>query len=336
MNLTLGKSVTARSGLSDEFPACFPDINGQVYLRGHLTLSPVPATGGSLLAIFPRDSKGECSCTPRPDAGTMSNDVIATTTAIAYPNDRPNIPDVCIVRLFISQSVAVDVNQDLVVNEQDIFLVENSTYYSFDLLASSQCPIVDSQRICGREDVNFDGLVNQLDSTAISQSAYVLAGTGVPCGGVTATTFSCGSSRRAPLTPAVDISFDSIVYFNNDGEYAPTGTLKRSVAAADSALLRTILVDYEHIHSKIDALELENAALKSENVALSNRVDSVDSGFKHLDSRVDGVDSEVRRHGHVLRAALPADRRHVIAAVSAAVAAALLCGAVALFIARRR
>ncbi len=101
----------------------------------------------------------------------MSNDVIATTTAIAYPNDRPNIPDVCIVRLFISQSVAVDVNQDGVVDQLDIFEVQNFTGYAFFLGDPSPCPFVGAQRICGRADVNFDGFVDILDVTAIEQAA---------------------------------------------------------------------------------------------------------------------------------------------------------------------
>ncbi len=288
------------------------------------------------MAIFPRDSKGECSCTPRPDAGTMSNDVIATTTAIAYPNDRPNIPDVCIVRLLISQSLPVDVNQDFVIDEQDIFLVENSTFYSFDLFSPSLCPIVGNQRICGRADVNFDGLVNQLDSTAISQSAVVTPGTNVSCGGVYATAFSCGSSRAAPLTPAVDISLDSIVYFNNDGEYAPTGTLKRSLAAADSSLFRTILVDYEHMHNEIASLKTENVALSSGFKHLDSEVTEVKSGFKQHDDSIKHLDSEVKHHDQTLRTALPAEKRSVIIGVSVTVGAVAVCGALVLLLAKRR
>jgi hypothetical protein len=352
--LTLAKSVTARSGVDEEFPACFPDINGQVYLRGHLSLSPVPATGGSLLAIFPQDKKGECSCTPRPDAGTMGNDVIATTTAIAYPLNRPNIPDVCIVRLLISQSVPVDVNRDFVVNEQDIALVMNSTYYNFDISSPSTCPIVDNQRICGRADVNFDGHVNQLDVTAITQSANVTLGTNVTCGGVFATAFSCGSSRSAPLTPAIDISFDSIMYFNNDGEYAPANNRKRGIGAADSSLLRTILLDYEHMQSEIVSLKSETIALKSENIALSCKLDSevkhldsglkkhdssiksLDSDVKQHDSSIKSLDSDVKQHDRTLRIALPAEKRDVIAGVSVTFAGVVFCGALVLFLAKRR
>ena len=45
---------------TDVFPACFPDINGQVFLRGHVKLTPVPAVGGALLGILPRDRRGVC------------------------------------------------------------------------------------------------------------------------------------------------------------------------------------------------------------------------------------------------------------------------------------
>ena len=85
------------------FPACFPDSSGQVYLRGHLTLDPMPALGGSTLALLPLNGQGDCACTPVSDAGEQGNNV-ATTTAIAYSRDRPNVPDVCIVRLLIRSS----------------------------------------------------------------------------------------------------------------------------------------------------------------------------------------------------------------------------------------
>ncbi len=46
MNLTLGKAAFVEEG--DVYPACFPDTNGQVFLRGHVSLFPVPA------AVAPR------------------------------------------------------------------------------------------------------------------------------------------------------------------------------------------------------------------------------------------------------------------------------------------
>ena len=217
--------------------------------------------------------------------------MVATTTAIAYPRDTPNKPDVCIVRLLISLYMPVDVNLDSVINRADILAVENSTYYSFDLSATSRCPRNSNlQYVCGREDENFDGFVNQLDSTAISQSAQVSgAGTRITCGGVYATAFSCGSSRRAPLTPVVDISLDSIVYFNNDGNFgAETSTRKR--AGLESEMMSTILFDVEHLVDKVAALEhvvnVQSAELarKADRSDLARKADA--AAFAALDMKV--------------------------------------------------
>ena len=63
----------------------------------------------------------------------------------------------------------VDVNLDFVINLTDIKQVEGSPYYNIILSDESTCPLnADGQRICGRANVNFDGFVNQLDTTAIT------------------------------------------------------------------------------------------------------------------------------------------------------------------------
>jgi len=93
--MTLSFSATVADG--DVFPACFPDLNGQVYLRGHVSLFPVPAVGGGLLTILPLDPEGNCSCTPE------DNDVIVSTTGLSYP--RTGITEVCIVRLLIDKHI---------------------------------------------------------------------------------------------------------------------------------------------------------------------------------------------------------------------------------------
>merc|ERR1712065_68981 len=72
---------------------------------------------------------------------------------------------------------------------------------------------------CGRVDVNRDGRVNQLDATSLTQSAQL--GQNVSCGGIYATDFSCGSTRSAPITPAMGISLDSITYFESAGINIP-------------------------------------------------------------------------------------------------------------------
>jgi len=361
LNLTLAKSVTVPNKPDAIFPACFPDINGQLYLRGHVTLSPVPAVGGGMLAILPKNSKGDCACTPLPDPNTMDNNVIATTTALAYPRDTPNKPDVCIVRLLISMFMPVDVNLDLVVNQTDFNLVEDSPYYNFNLNASSTCPQAqDGTRVCGRADVNGDGFVNQLDQTSIAQSADYKAGTRIPCGGVYATAFSCGSTRSSPLVPAVDISLDSIVYFNNDGVFgAETPLSKRS---ADASATQSILVDFEHLHgelldtrsdvtrqlatvsTKVATVDTEVTAVRAEVEHVDSKVAAVDSKF---DTELSTVRSEVRKveskfgakfdqHEQALRRSQPVTQREMLMGASVAGGVVIMSGVLVYFMAKRR
>ena len=206
-NLTLGESSVHSSPY--RVPSCFANRLGRVFLRGGVTMSPVPNQGGNLVAILPLDASGECSCSPD-DGG----DVITSTTALAYPDhSNQNVFELCIVRLVISAFVLSDVNKDKIINETDTILIARSPYYSLDPAPSapSLCPVA-SPESCGRADVNRDGRVNQLDITSVMQSAEL--GTPVPCGGVYASEFSCGSSRKAPLVPAVGISLDNIQYFS--------------------------------------------------------------------------------------------------------------------------
>lgn len=201
---------------NDPPPGCFADLSGEVFLRGHFNLSPVPAEGGALIVILPRRaSDGTCACTPE-------KDVITTTTALAEgsANSTSGL-DVCIVRLLVSPKVKADVNGDNVVDTLDVMAVENSLLFNPDPNAATKCV-----GPCGPLDVNEDGKVNPLDVTSIQQSAAL--GTKVSCGGVYATAFSCGSSRKAPLTPALGISLDTINYYNDDGLVGATAPLKRS------------------------------------------------------------------------------------------------------------
>jgi hypothetical protein len=90
---------------------------------------------------------------------------------------------------------------------------------------------------CGGLDVNNDGVVDQNDVASVILSGTTLLGEGtpVPCGvimtnscslffkltniyqAISATDFSCGSSRAAPLTAAVDVSIDNIYLVNDWG-----------------------------------------------------------------------------------------------------------------------
>jgi len=321
LNLTLGNFVDPQLPPGSVWPSCFPDINGQVYLRGHITITPVPAVGGILLGVFPKDDKGVCACTPIPDAGTYSNNVIATTTAISYPFER--MPEVCIVRLLIGIYLPMDVNSDLVINATDVTLVEQSQYFSNleTVPVGKTCPYSEVlQRVdCGPADVNQDGRVSSLDALSITNSAGLnIAATplNIPCGGVYATSFSCGSTRQAPLTPAVEVSFDSIVYFNNDGLFGAFQPTKRD--ASDVSLIRNILVDFEHLHSEVTSLRSE-----------------VDTKFVAHDAKVDSIESQIVQHERALNAK-PLHQREVLAGASVAVAGVVLCGIIVYFLAKRR
>lgn len=81
--------------------------------------------------------------------------------------------------------------------------------------------------------------------------------------------FSCGSARKAPLTPARAISFDSIVYFDKtglDGVETPlTNVAARSLA--HEGLHSEILLELEHLKERDAELETRlrmQRALKEE------------------------------------------------------------------------
>jgi hypothetical protein len=284
------------------WPACFADLNGQVFLRGHVTLSPVPAVGGAVLGLLPEDAAGVCVCTPKPDPGTRGNTVLATTTALAYPRDNPNVPDVCIVRLLISQYLPPDVNGDFVVNFTDLSLIYGSTYYSMDPLAGSKCPLVGTINVCGPIDVNMDGKVNQLDATSITQSLYL--GSNVTCGGVYATAFSCGSTRSAPLTPAVAISLDSIVWFSDDGLLGRVNLLlnvqSKRFAKRDDLLVYEILAQVESLQHHFEQVDSKLGQVDSQLGQVDNKLGQHDSKFGQHDSKFGQVDSKLGQHDNKL------------------------------------
>ncbi len=72
--------------------------------------------------------------------------------------------------------------------------------------------------------------------------------------------FSCGSSRKAPLTPARGISFDSIVYFDAsglNGTETPLSNVAARSSFAHDELHSEILVELEHLKER--DVELENS-----------------------------------------------------------------------------
>ncbi len=274
-------------------------------MRGHVNMWPVPALGGGVIALFPFDLQGKCMCTPKPDPGLLDNNIITTTTAMAYPRDLGvDVADVCIVRLLISQYLPCDVNSDLVVNQTDLDIVYSSPFFAIDPQAPSRCPLVRGRHVCGVVDVNRDGKVNQLDSTSITQSLYM--GSNATCGGVYALAFSCGSSRRAPLTPALDISLDNIVFFSDDGllgnvtaftNYpAKRSMSSRSVRSEDS-LLTTVMDQIEKIenenHELRQRLETETARLNAETAQLNTRLNAETAQLREKDKQLESKDKQL-------------------------------------------
>jgi len=320
-------------GLEDDvYPACMPDLNGLVHLRGHVSLSPVPAVGGSILGVLPMDQFGSCSCSPIPDPNAYDNTIIFSTTAVAYPRDRPNIPDVCMVRVMISMYIPPDVNRDFVIDQQDMSIVETSPFYRMDIHLPSVCPVVNGKNECGPADVNRDGFVNMLDSTAITQSAHM--GTNVSCGAIYATGFSCGSTRSAPLTPSVGISFDSITYYNNNGEFGVETSLSANGkrTAGEGSLLNSILVEVEHLAEQIGVVDSKVSAHDS-------KLDTHDSKLETHDSKLDTHDALLKTHSSWLkraRSALPSEQRDIVIGVSLVAGAIVLCAAIVHYFVKRR
>lgn len=157
LDLITNRSPSTNVNGVDQIPQCFPDLSGQIYLRGRVNLFPVPSFGGSVLGLLPKDANGTCACTP-------VGDVVVTSTAIAYPRDS-SVPDVCIVRVLISPRVLFDVNLDGIVDSVDRGLI------AARILAGGPCPVNATTGLveCGRTDVNNDGKVDFLDIVGFGQ-----------------------------------------------------------------------------------------------------------------------------------------------------------------------
>ncbi len=244
--LVLGSDVF----VNDVAPACYVDRTGDISLRGHLTLTPVPAIGGMLLGILPINPDGSCPCS------VNTNDIIGTTTGLAFSNATGNalLPDVCIIRLLVSNTLRYDVNRDRVIDRTDVLLIRNNPQYVSNPNATSNC----SASGCGNVDVNQDGSVNQFDATAVTEavaaSRYPLS---VRCGGVVATAFSCGSTRSSPLVPAVGISLDTVAYFNSDGVLAANKKKRSGIEGREvEALLARVASrdEVERVAAKVSRL----------------------------------------------------------------------------------
>ncbi len=243
--LILGSDITP----GDVFPACYVDRTGDISLRGHVTLDPVPAIGGMLIGVLPQLPDGSCPCT------VNTNDIIGTTTGLAFSNSSGNVftPDVCIVRLLVTRVLRYDVDRNFVINASDVLRVRFDPQYSSNPNAPSRCLPTG----CGNADVNLDGKVNQFDATAITEAVsstrFPLS---VACGGVASTAFSCGSTRASPLVPAVGISLDTVNYFNSDGSLAARKRDGRRMEMRDVEDLLSRVVTRDVVEGVEEQIEL--------------------------------------------------------------------------------
>jgi len=234
-----------------------------------------------LLAILPMAANGQCLCTP------ADQDVLASTTAITFPARNRTInftlPEVCVVRLLISATLRADVNLDHIIDNADVEMIQNDPAYILDPDAPSNCT-----GPCGRADVNGDGRVNQLDTTSVTQSAVL--GTNVTCGGIYATDFSCGSSRSAPLNPAIQISFDNLQYFEFEGINVPgTPLINELVTKRTAGTFDVVFDKLAAVEEKTAVLEQEfkqaEVALRQADVEIKDQM----ATKKHVESRTHSV-----------------------------------------------
>ena len=268
------------------FPACFTDTNGQVFLRGQVRLNPVPLAGGLLIGVLPSNSDNECKCTPE------EKDLITTTTALAFPPNGGS-PDVCIVRLLISSEVSWDFNKDLVVDVGDMIIVEDAPEWNDNVNDPTiTCFANTTEPFCNGRDLNQDGRVNLLDTTTMTNSFAL--GTSVRCGAVYATDFSCGSTRQAPLQPAVSVSLDTIQYFNDDGLLLHAGIMSMNRRSnANAGLVTSILVEFEQMRSENAEIKSENAEIKSENAEIKSENAEIKAENAEIKSENAEIKSEI-------------------------------------------
>ena len=190
---------------------------------------------------------GVCSCSPE------MNHLLTTTSGLVFPT--PGEATVCVVQLQIDRIVPADVDENGIIEQADIDMVESSAEFR-ELSEPSGC---DPMIGCGRLDVNGDGKVNSQDSLSISQSASLP--TPVPCGGLYAKTFQCGSSAMRPVIPTSDITFDSIVYFNDDG--LSSRRRLRQETANDSGITDGIAVQLDGMDERVRSQARRNAEIEA-------------------------------------------------------------------------
>jgi hypothetical protein len=229
------------------------------------------------------------------------------------------------------------------VDGTDILIVEDAPEWNDNINDPTiTCFANTTEPFCNGTDLNQDGRVNLLDTTTITND-FVL-GTSVRCGAVYATDFSCGSTRQAPLQPAVSVSLDTIQYFNDDGLLLHAGMMPMNRRSnVNSRFVDSILVEFEEMRTELVTLKAADSEIKSElqtleaadakleaNMATKAEVDSKASktDFETFQSRFSGVLESTRL--------IKTSSNSLVVDMIASVAAVMACALLVFVIAKRR
>merc|ERR1712065_22286 len=198
---------------------------------------------------------------------------------------------------------------------------------------------------CGRADVNQDGKVDQLDSTSITQSAYL--GTNVTCGGIYAMAFSCGSNQQAPLTPAIGISLDSVTYFSDDGlivegkllingdnPFRPTDPSQNILnpGDADPGLIDQILREFDTMHSEMNGLKGELHETRDELHEAKKRLERSETLHEESKRHIEVHDEKLSLFSKITRS----DGHSVLTDVFISIGVVFICGILVLVFQKSR
>lgn len=202
-----GRSISVVSG--DEAPACYVDNFHHVYLRGHFTMSNIPQSGEQLVAalplsghVSPSGPSFSCPCSPPATDPVVYTSTGLVTYHFTFPDPLLHT-DVCIIRLLVTRSVFLDLDNNNIINAADENVIVTHPLFQ----STTSCG--DS---CGKADINHDGFVSAVDLSILRNSTtYPLD---VSCGIVEITAFSCGQSRHVPGNnlPCDGISLNVVEY----------------------------------------------------------------------------------------------------------------------------
>ena len=143
--------------------------------------------------------------------------------------------------------------------------------------------------------------------------------------------FSCGSTNAAPITPAVGISLDSLMYWSDDGLLVDAMHLTNYWRPSNGPLInkRSRQVDMmESVLEKIERLEEENRELRENDRRLEDKTDRLEANDQRLEGSISSVMRLVRKS--------PSSGHGLAADVLISVGVVLCCGLVVALITKRR